>query len=110
MANEHDGVVSPVPDIRRTRGQRVEDTPALVAVYWDDAHSYSDELEISELKHHPVTIITYGLLVKDNEMGVTVSNEQTDPHSFRGHTFIPRGLIQKITVIRKKPFKHPGDK
>jgi len=74
----------------------------LVAVAWLDAHgSATAELEEHELPSEPVEFTTYGLLVKDCPAGVVVAAEETKTGTYRGWTFIPRGMIQHIKHLER---------
>lgn len=74
----------------------------LVAVTWNDAHgSVSAELEEHELPSEPAKMTTYGLLVKDCPAGIVVASEETHNRSYRGWTFVPRGMIVEIKYLEK---------
>jgi len=77
----------------------------LVALIWMDAHSpaYETEVTSEEVEHKPMPIVTFGILLKDDTSGVSVASEQTGPDTYRGHTFVPRGMVTSVTVIRKNP-------
>ena len=72
----------------------------LVIVIWDDAWSNADEpITISDAiaKHGPEEIHTIGWLLVDDERGVFLANEYYSNDTYRGQTFIPRGMVRKIT-------------
>lgn len=77
----------------------------LVAVQWEDAHGAGNtQYELSEIPHAPVVPTTYGLLLREDEAGITLANEHYDDMSqtttFRGITFIPRKMILNVEVIK----------
>lgn len=76
----------------------------LAIVEWWDAHQSQTERTYDEiLKEHKASLIrTHGYVVIDNEVGVWVSSEWLpgdpgSPDTYRQHTFIPRGMLHKIT-------------
>src|SRR3990167_1293149 len=82
--------------------------PPLVGVQWDDARGDATKV-VSPLDgtlnafHKPSRIITYGLLLRDDELGVTVVAEDMEDNDFRGPTFILRSLVRKMWVVSKNP-------
>jgi len=80
----------------------------LVCAIWDDAHGrsggeYTAE-EIARDLHQPTKIRTFGLLVHDDDRGVTVAQEITNPDeseepTYRGLGFIPRGMLRELIVL-----------
>jgi len=79
----------------------------LVILRWDDAHAYDSEMEESEINHQAIPITTYGLLLRDDEIGVSIANEQTSETTYRGHTFVPRAMVRSVQVLRKQPQRQP---
>lgn len=73
----------------------------LVAVTWEDAHgSGAGAYELHEIPHAPILVTTYGLLLREDEAGVTLSNEHYADSTYRGVTFIPSKMITLISVIK----------
>src|SRR3990167_2024711 len=75
------------------------------AVLWDDAHHNSDQLELKDLPHGPWQYITCGVLVKNDDTGVTLSMDKDGHEETRTHTFVPRKMIVdmwKIGNLRRK--------
>jgi hypothetical protein len=71
----------------------------LVAVDWDDAHCIpSVEYAMDELMqvHHPRRFRAFGLLLKDDEAGVTLAGEEGAEGGIRTLNFIPRQMIQRV--------------
>jgi hypothetical protein len=79
----------------------------LCCVVWDDAHGraggeYTAE-EIARDLHQPAVIKTFGLLLQDDERGVTVVQEVTsgdeDTVTYRGVGFVPRGMVREVVHL-----------
>lgn len=74
--------------------------PRFVTVTWEDA--WADGVDDTPLdkvheKHRPIVMETRGWLALEDERGVSVFYERTgDRASYRGRTFILRGMILKI--------------
>lgn len=80
----------------------------LVAVRWDDAHADSvqqiDESNVYQF-HKPHVIITFGLLVREDDNGVTVVMEDIGDGDLRGPTFIPHSLVQEMWLVSANPYR-----
>lgn len=88
----------------------------LCCVIWDDAHGraggeYTAE-EISRDLHQPAVIKTFGLLLQDDERGVTLVQEITsgedETTTYRGVGFVPRGMVREVILLGQP--KRPGKK
>ena len=75
-------------------------TPRFIACTWLDAwgDTAGDATpENVHEKHKPAIMQTVGWLLRDDEIGVSIFCERdTEFESYRGRTFIPRGMIQLI--------------
>jgi hypothetical protein len=85
----------------------VKDSPhPLVAVVWDDAKATAVvEYDLNEVRtqfHRPARYTTYGLLLVDDEQGVTLASEEGDDHNLRGLSFIPRQMIVEVVVLARR--------
>lgn len=93
-----------------------------VTVTWLDAWAEGvDDATVDNVheKHKPVEMETRGWLLKDDDVGVSIFYERClSPLSYRGRTFIPRGMIVKVEdfptikpkrVRRLKGYKYVGD-
>lgn len=69
------------------------------AVEWEDAHFSSLEYERDEIVHRPTLYITVGILVKNDETGVTLSSDIGETGSFRGTNFVPRKMILRTWKV-----------
>lgn len=78
--------------------------PALVVVEWNDAWVEGNEpVLLNEVghAHKPHVIITIGWLLMDDETGISLANEHyKDDNTYRGRTFIPRGMVGKVTTYK----------
>ena len=82
-------------------------TIPLVAVRWNDAHVDAVEdvtPENLDMYHTPYVLVTFGLLLRDDETGVSLATEVTGD-GWRGVTFIPRPLVTNMWVVAKRPMR-----
>ncbi len=76
----------------------------LVCVIWEDAHGdVNNESNADDLKrefHKPYVYHTFGLCIVDNEVGVSLVNDFCpDDKTYRGRSFIPRGMIREVIKL-----------
>jgi hypothetical protein len=80
-------------------------TLPLAAVVWDDAKATAVvEYDLNEVKtqfHKAARYTTYGLLVIQDEKGITLASEQGDDQNLRGLTFIPRQMVVEVVLLGK---------
>lgn len=88
----------------------------LVAVRWLDAHCRNQGVEYTEKEiddyHRGEEVLTLGLLIKDNDLGVSLYTEETGPEEIRGLSFIPRAMIVEVIplkVSKSRVKKRPAD-
>lgn len=76
----------------------------LVKVTWEDAHGSAANVvyELEEIPHQPVEVVSYGLLLKQDPIGVSIASEQCDTSCYRGYSFIPAGMLVKVERVRGK--------
>lgn len=86
----------------------------LICCLWADAHMSMDEYTQSEVDidfHKPEMVFTFGLLIQDNEHGLTLAMEEgKDDGKFRHLMFIPRGMIVEVIDLgppKKKTVRGP---
>ena len=74
--------------------------PYLAFVTWNDAQG-SATLNYDKVRDHaPVVMKTVGWVVDRNEAGISICCEQWTENgllNWRGHTFIPAGMVVKVT-------------
>ena len=80
-----------------------DSTHPLAAVVWDDAKATAVvEYDLNEVRtqfHKAARYTTYGLLLVDDEKGITLASEEGDDQSLRGLTFIPRPMIVEVAML-----------
>lgn len=85
--------------------------PRFVAVEWIDAWADGvDDVthETVRDKHRPLIMETRGWLMVDDEVGVSLFYERcTEPLSYRGRTFIPRGMVRSVADFPPKKPRTP---
>lgn len=88
-----------------------KDSKSLVCVVWDDAHAmlagdYTQQ-EAQMQFHKASRYHAFGLLLVEDEKGVTIATEWCDD-GWRGLNFIPRGMVVEVIdlgVPKRKPVK-----
>ena len=74
----------------------------IVAVRWMDAHgSATTAYAEHEIPHGGIEITTYGLLLRDDAVGVSVAAEACADGTYRGVTFVSRPMVLDIVPITK---------
>lgn len=73
----------------------------IVKVYWEDACGQQGWRPIKDARHEPVSTISVGYLVKKTQLGVTVAATLNDQTEVNDVVFIPRGMVQRIEVLRR---------
>ncbi len=85
----------------------ISDKP-FVAVVWNDAKGAAvgelTEEEVLRDWHQPQQITTYGLLIRQDDIGVTIAAEitGTDPITYRGLSFIPAAIVVSVADVKAK--------
>ena len=86
----------------------------LAAVVWDDAKATAvEEYDLNEVRtqfHRPARYTTYGLLLVDDEKGVTLASEEGDDRNLRGLTFIPRAMVVEVVFLGRARAKKAAAK
>lgn len=92
----------------------------LVLIEWSDAWADTDNFSSAHgiiQSHAPMIVQTLGWVIQDDEVGISVVNELSTEDGksiFRGRTFIPRAMVQKVTEFtlskpRKKKDSSPPE-
>lgn len=88
--------------MRRTTAPEPLSAKPLVAVIWDDAHGDAigehSESEIERDFHKPMRFVSFGLLIRRDETGVTTATEQVGTQ-FRGLSFVPHGMVHEVVEL-----------
>lgn len=75
--------------------------PRLVIVTWRDANGDAGDYE--ESRHHvPCLMFTVGWMVKRDARGITVACERYEDNgkwTYRGPTFVPAGVVVRVTTV-----------
>lgn len=86
----------------------------LVAVVWDDAKATAVvEYDLNEVRtqfHKAARYTTYGLLLVDDDKGITLASEEGDDQNLRGLTFIPRAMVVEVVVLGRARAKKAAAK
>lgn len=72
-----------------------------VQIVWGDAWATSNhEYEISEVQNEELVMVTYGFVLKADEVGVTLASEwRPDAGTFRTTTFVPRAMVKEVREL-----------
>ena len=74
---------------------------------WADATAAITERDVGD-SHKPEVIRTLGWLLKEDEAGISLACEYCADGSYRGRSFIPKGMVSKVTHYKlTKPRKRP---
>jgi hypothetical protein len=90
----------------------LSDLPLACVIWLDakgDALGEHTRESIDREYHQPTPFATFGLLVKQNEAGITLAMEQCPPlvgTEHRGLAFIPRGMIVEVILLGRP--RRPG--
>ena len=85
-----------------------------VVVEWNDAWQDQENFVTAHgiaATHEPMPVETMGLLILDDETGVSIVNERSpgrDQDTYRGRTLVPRLMIKSVTpyrLVRIRPRK-----
>lgn len=83
-------------------GRQMSNYP-LVRVVWLDAHgSAVSSYSIDEIPHAAIKVETYGLLLKQDEVGISIASEICDNDVYRGYSFVPAGMLVSVTPVTKQ--------
>ena len=80
----------------------------LVEVTWDDAsgirHGWSGKAETLE----PYIALSVGFLIAETPEHIRIAQDTDGEGSHNGRSQIPRGMVKKLRVIRKKDNADPA--
>lgn len=91
-----------------TKKKRRVRTRQLVVIEWGDAwvHGPWDDHESSKAKAKPVIVYTVGWMIKKDAKGVLVAAQIAGDTQFANQSFIPRGMIRSVTVLKRGALEH----
>jgi hypothetical protein len=82
--------------------KRPEQRYDLCEVWWDDAaglrHGWMDRTE----KPKAQMVLSVGFLIADEEEHIIIAQDTDGEGSHNGRTQIPRGMVKRMKVLRKK--------
>jgi hypothetical protein len=81
-----------------------------IAVKWGDAWGDAATTitpQNAHETHKPEVITTFGFLVYENEKGIRLASEYCDDGSYRGTSFIPRGIVIDVIPIKLSKARKP---
>ena len=87
-----------------------------VIVVWDDAWQDQENFTTAHgirATHAPMVVQTEGMLLQDDEIGISVANERSSQDGqdvFRGRTFIPRAMIRSVEFCNLVKVRKPKPK
>lgn len=74
----------------------------LVKVVWLDAHgSAAIAYELHEIPHKAIEVASYGLLLRQDDIGVSIASERCGDSTYRGYTFMPAGMVMKVEPMKR---------
>lgn len=81
----------------------------LVMVRWLDAHGSAANVvyDIDEIPHGPIECTSYGLLLKQDALGVSIASEKVGVDTYRGYSFVPIGMLVKLEPVKKPRKRKP---
>jgi hypothetical protein len=76
-------------------------------VIWADAHGDTVMFDEKDVDHKPYTFTSIGLLIRTDDVGVSLAREQGEDGRYRDHEFIPRAMVidEWSDGLLKKPKK-----
>jgi hypothetical protein len=80
-------------------------SPRLHLVTWNDAQAHATREYLKERDHAPAVMVTIGWVLDHDKAGVSIACErwkEDGTWTYRGHTFIPAGMIISARPIRAK--------
>lgn len=87
--------------------KRPEQCYDLYEVWWDDAaglrHGWMERTE----KPKPQMVISVGFLIVDEPDHIIIAQDTDDNGAHNGRTQIPRGMVKKMKLLRRKDEKKP---
>lgn len=75
-----------------------------VEVEWNDANVTTLTTFDPATHHKPTVMFTRGWLLKHDDAGISVAAEryaEDGAWAYRGHTFVPAGMIVRVKTLRK---------
>lgn len=77
----------------------------LVEVVWDDAAGLKDGWTAKHEKPEPYIALSVGFLINDGPDHILIAQDTDADGSHNGRTQIPRGMVKRIKILKKKDVK-----
>jgi hypothetical protein len=74
----------------------------LVEVVWDDAAGLKHGWTAKHEKVEPYIALSVGFLIVETEGHIIIAQDTDGEGSHNGRTQIPRGMVKKLKILRKK--------
>lgn len=74
----------------------------LVEIVWDDAAGLRHGWTAKEEKLEPYICLSVGFLIRETEDHILIAQDTDGDGSHNGRSQIPRGMVKKLKVLRKK--------
>lgn len=81
----------------------------LVEVVWDDAAGLRDGWTAKHEKVNPYIALSVGFLIHEEGNHIIIAQDTDGDGSHNGRTQIPRGMVKKMKILRKKDMKNEGN-
>ena len=85
--------------------KRPEQHYDMVEVVWDDAAGFKDGWKDKTDPIEPQLALSVGFLIVDDTDHIILASDTDERGAHNGRTQIPRGMVKKIKILRKKDGK-----
>jgi hypothetical protein len=80
----------------------------LVEVVWEDAAGLKHGWTAKHEKVEPYIALSVGFLIVDTDTQIVIAQDTDGEGSHNGRTQIPRGMVRRMKVLRKKDEQKPN--
>ena len=74
----------------------------MVEVMWDDAAGLQHGWTAKTEKLEPQLCLSVGFLIRENDDHIMIASDTDEEGSHNGRTQIPRGMVIRMKILRKK--------
>lgn len=85
--------------------KRPEQHYEMVEVVWDDAAGFRDGWKDKTDPIEPQLALSVGFLIVDTPDHIVLASDTDERGAHNGRTQIPRGMVRRIKILRKKDEK-----
>lgn len=82
----------------------------MVEVVWDDAAGFRDGWKDKMDPIEPQLALSVGFLIVDTPDHIIIAGDTDERGAHNGRTQIPRGMVRKIKILRKRDAKKETNK